>query len=129
MTNWLRPKITYYAQISEDLQNLKTDLLKKSPAKSGKIRAQYCRNTEIRLTDAELQSFAILQQQLIKKSILHYHNPKRQIYINVNGFKKYGFGIHIYYVRDNPVTHFFQSADIQTILYLSKILNNAEKKY
>jgi len=103
--------------------------LKNFFAKSEKIRAQYCRNTEIRSIDAELQSFAILQQQLIKKNILHYYNSKRQMYIDVDRFKKYEFEIYIYYIRDNSVTYFFQSTDIQTILYLFKILNNVEKKY
>jgi hypothetical protein len=51
------------------------------------------------------------------------------MYIDIDDFKKYKFEIYIYYVKDNLDTNFFQVTNIQIIMYLSKLLNNVEKKY
>jgi len=51
------------------------------------------------------------------------------MYIDIDDFKKYEFEIHVYHVKDNLGTNFFQAANIQTIMYLFKLLNDAKKKY
>jgi len=51
------------------------------------------------------------------------------MYIDIDDFKKYKFEIYVYHVKDNFDTNFFQAIDIQTIMYLFKLLNDAKKKY
>ncbi len=51
------------------------------------------------------------------------------MYIDIDNFKKYKFENYVYYVKDNLNTNFFQTIDIQTIMYLFKLLNNVKKKY
>ena len=76
------------------------------------MRAQYCKNISIKFINTKLQSFAMLQQQLNKKNILYYYNSKRQIFIDVDKFKKYKFEIYIYYVRNDFAIYFFQTINI-----------------
>ena len=129
MSNWFRIKVLYYAQIAQSLQDLKIELLKKSSTNENRVRAQYCRNTKLSSTTNEEESFRMLQEVLTKESHLHHHNHSRRIYIDIDDFKKYDFEIHLYHVKKNLDSSIFNSANIQTIMYLFKLLNKIEKNY
>ena len=40
----------------------------------------------------------------------------------------YGFGVMVYHVKGDPKENSFPRADVQPILFLSKLLNPAEKR-
>jgi len=51
------------------------------------------------------------------------------MYIDVDGSKKYGFGTHVYHVKGDPEGNTLAAREFQTIMYLSKVLNDAKKRY
>lgn len=129
MANWLRKNVRYFAQISEPLQRLKTELLKRSPAQGGRLRRNYSKGTIIVPTEEELESFRVLQKSLTTETYLHHFNPDRQLYIDLDGSKRYGFGAMIYHVKGDPQESSFPRTDIEPIMFLSKLLNPAELRY
>ena len=129
MANWLRSNIKYFAQIAEPLQRRKTELLKGSPAKGGHIRKAYSRNARFVPTEEELNSFEMLQKALTSETYLHHRDPSRQLYIDIDASKKYGIGVMVYHVKEDPQGNSFPRADVQPILFLSKLLNPAEARY
>lgn len=129
MANWLRRNIGYFAQISEPLQRLKTELLKRSPAPGGRQRKNFSKTTRIVPNDEEMEAFEMLQKALTTETYLHHHNPARQLYFDLDGSKKYGFGVMVYHVKGDPQGSDFPRTDIQPILFLSKMLNPAELRY
>lgn len=129
MANWLRRNVKYFAQIAEPLQRLKTELLKRSPAVGGRHRKNFSKTTKIIPTDEELEAFEMLQKALTTETYLRHHDPNRQMYIDLDGSKKYGFGVMIYHVKGDPQVHPFPRTDVQPILFLSKLLNAAELRY
>ena len=129
MANWLRSNIRYFAQIIEPLQRRKTELLKHSPSKGGKARQAYSRSATFEPTEDELEAFKMLQEALTSETYLHHRDPARQLYIDLDGSKGYGFGVMIYHVKGDPQGDSYPRADIQPILFLSKLLNAAETRY
>ena len=129
MFNWLRIKILYYAQIAQSLQDLRTELLKKSSTIDDRVRVQYCRNIKLSSTTSEEESFHMFQKVLTKESHLHHHNHNKRTYIDIDDFKKYDFEIHLYHVKKDLDDSIFNSTNIQTIMYLFKLLNKIEKNY
>ena len=112
MANWLRKNVRYFAQISEPLQRLKTELLKRSPAIGGRVRKNYSRATKVDPTEKEMESFEVLQKALTTETYLHHFNPNRQLYIDLDRSKRYGFGAMIYHVKKEPLENAFPSTDI-----------------
>ena len=65
-----------------------------------------------------------------KPTFLYYFDPRRQLYINVNASKRFGFSIMIYYVKRDPgLAKCIKRGNIEPILFLSKLLTLAEKNY
>ena len=129
MANWLRKNVKYFAQISEPLQRLKTELLKRSPAPGGRLRKNYSKTTKVSPTSEEIEAFEVLQRALTTETYLHHYDANRQLYIDLDGSKKYGFGVMVYHVRGDPQGNSFPKADVQPIFFLSKLLNPAELRY
>ena len=129
MANWLRSNVRYFAQIAEPLQRRKTELLKDSPAKGGKARKAYSRTAVFAPTPEEIESFNLLQKALTSETYLHHRDPARQLYIDLDASKKYGFGVVVYHVKNDPLDNSFPRTDVQPILFLSKLLNAAETRY
>ena len=105
------------------------ELLKLCPAKGGKARKAYSRTAVFQPTPEELESFDLLQKVLTSETYLHHRDPARQLYIDLDASKRYGFGVVVYHVRDDPVGDSFPRMDVQPILFLSKLLNAAETRY
>ena len=129
MANWLRRNVRYFAQISEPLQRLKTELLKRSPAPGGRLRRNFSKTTKVTPTEEEVEAFRILQQALTTETYLHHYDASRQLYVDLDGSKKYGFGVMVYHVVDDPQESSFPKTDVQPIMFLSKLLNAAELRY
>ena len=63
---------------------------------------------------------------------LIHHDPKRRLYIDLDASKEFGFGAMAYHNKrrvDNEATEPPKKTEIEPILFLSKLLNEAEVRY
>ncbi|MGI4816790.1 MAG: reverse transcriptase domain-containing protein, partial [Janthinobacterium lividum] len=132
LTGWLRQYVPFYAAIAEPLQRLKTLLLKDGPDK-GAARKNYSLKTPVPApSPSEQVSFEELQKALSKPTYLVHYSPKRQLYIDVDSSIEFGIGAMVYHVRDGVKLEDGQwpgRTSVEPILFLSRLLNPAEKKY
>ncbi|KAI3088816.1 hypothetical protein CBS147333_10369 [Penicillium roqueforti] len=84
MTGDLRHYIKSYAQKSEPLQVRKTNLLKGSPIKGPQRRAWSAQAILNEPSQAELESFRLLQAEFHEPKWLAHHDPTRQLYIDTD---------------------------------------------
>ena len=83
-------------------------------------------------TDRELNAFHHLQQLFSQPSILLRYNLNRQLYINLNASKAFGFGAMVYHNRDTSAQNtgaLPKKTFIETILFLNQLLMDAETQY
>ena len=66
---------------------------------------------------------------MISETFLHYQDPEKRLYIDIDASKAYGIGVVIYYLKGDPEGTEIMRSDMQPILFLSKLLNQAEKHY
>jgi hypothetical protein len=130
LSGWLRSYVPFYAQISKPLQDRKTALLKSAP-QSGQARKNYSSKTTLNaITETEERSFMLLRNYFARPTFLAHHDPTRQLYIDIDASKAHGFGVMMYHVHGNPdLVKDINRQDIQPILFLSKLLNDAERNY
>ncbi|SLM36754.1 reverse partial [Lasallia pustulata] len=129
MTGWLRQFVAYYAQIVEPLQHRKTELLRLCPSKGGQGQKMYTRKTTLTPTETEKEAFEFLQKSFNEPTFLTFFDRQRQLYIDINGSKQWGFGIMVYHVKGDPGGNDFPRKSIQPVMFLSKLLNDAERNY
>ena len=131
LTGWLRDYIAHYAGISKPLQDRKTELLRNGPT-AGSARRAYSSKTRVQHPTAEeLASFDALQAVLAKPSYLVHPDPKRQLFIDLDASKEFGFGAMLYYVKEaflEPGKYPPRHA-IEPVLFLSRLLTDAETRY
>ena len=127
LTGWLRSSIPRYAQLAQPLQQRKT-LLTKNLVSKGTARKRQSASTFYDPTVAEIQSFQNLKQAFAKPSFLVHFDPDRQLLIDLDASKAWGFAAMVYHVKKD-VAEGFARTDVQPILFLSKMLNQAELNY
>ncbi len=131
LTGWLRQFIPRYAFLAKPLQDRKTELLAKAP-RSGQQRQDYSRKTRIENpTDKEWASFHAVQQALSKTCMLVHFDSKKVLFIDVDSSKAGGIGAMVYHV-DGEIPggkEYPQRKSIQPILFLSRLLKDAETRY
>ena len=129
MIDWMRNYVSFYAQVSNLLQQRKTLLLKNDSIKKNSRR----RFSSIKLlklfTDKKYEIYFILQNIFSKSSFLIHFVSNRWLLIDVNAFKQKNFEIMIFHVRKNSGNANFKKFDIQSIMFLSKKLSVVEMKY
>lgn len=103
--------------------------MKDAPNRSGRDRKTYTKGKTFEPSKEEEESVRLLQEALTKGDMLYHYDPARQLYIDLDGSKKYGFGVHVYHVIGDPKDDNIPQKNMQTTLFLSKLLNVAEKKY
>lgn len=82
------------------------------------------------ITPAELNAFHQLQTIYSRPTILTHHDPKRRLYVDLDASKARGFGAMAYHCKDESQTNDPpRKSTIEPILFLSKLLNDAEKNY
>lgn len=132
LTGWLRQYVHYYSAIIEPLQNIKTVLLKNSPV-SGQKRRHYVMTTKILdPTPLELASFKELKAAFAKPTFLAHHDPKRDMYIDVDASQEFGIGVMAYHVKEGITLKpgdYPKRVDVQPIMFLSRALHGGEKNY
>ena len=128
MTNWLCQYIHFYAALAKPLQDRKTALLKNSP-KKGNARKSFAARTSLQDPSlAELESFNALQQAFAKTSFLIHFDHTRTLFINMDASKEFGIGAVIFHSSEES-SDFPKKENIQPILFLSRLLRPAEKRY
>lgn len=137
LTGWLRSSIHWYAQIVKPLQERKTELTRNLPTKEGvQIKGPARKQQSIRLyvdnpTEAESQAFQELQQAFDSPIFLIHYDRSRRLYIDIDSSKSWGFAAMIYHVKGDPEVSdaVIPRTSVQPIMFLSKLLNDAEKNY
>src|SRR5438045_2693273 len=123
--------MSYYAQVSELLQDRKTALLCNDPT-SDQTRKNYSKKTSIiNASDLEKKSFEAIQKTFDDFNFLHHQNSNQHLYINLDTSKQYEFDVTVYHMLnddDSPLDHTVKEncQKIQSILFLSKLLTDAE---
>lgn len=129
LTGWLRSSIPRYAQRANPLQQRKTELTKAIPKESkGHTRKRHSGSSFYEPTEAELQAFKDLQEAFSSPTFLVHFDPSRRLYIDLDASKEWGFAAMIYHVIGDPDGP-FPRTDVQPIMFLSKMLNQAEQNY
>ena len=129
LTGWLRSSIPKYAQRANALQQRKTELTKTIPKESkGHTRKRQSGSSFYEPTEAEIRAFKDLQGAFASPTFLIHFDPSRKLYIDLDASKEWGFAAMIYHVVDDPEESFPRTA-VQPILFLSKMLNQAEQNY
>ena len=81
-------------------------------------------------TPSELDGFLQLQGLFSRPTILIHYDPKRQLYADMNASKEFGFGAHVYHMKESHSTTMASGQkSIESILFLSKALASAETCY
>ena len=122
--------MTFYAQKTNALQRRKTLLLRQSSFNKRTIRKIYSKKTVINhFLVEELESYRLLQKNFSKASFLVYFSSNRQLYINIDVFKRREFEAMIYHLKVDVNFDKFKRNDIELILFLSRMLSEIETKY
>lgn len=136
LTGWLRSSIHRYAQIAQPLQDRKTALTKDLPTKAG-IKAKGIARKRQSMqaaiqqpSEEEIQSYENLQKAFANPVFLIHYDQTRRMYIDLDASKRWGFAAMIYHVKGDPALDAsFARTSVQPIMFLSKLLNGAEKNY
>jgi hypothetical protein len=136
LTGYLRHLIPRYSQRVNPLQRRKTAMLSVARTDGklpkGSSRKQYTRRADFTPTKEELNAFTDLQAALTGPNALFHQDPDRPLFIQLDASKEVGFSGICFQLADgqtwdgkSPIPR----AWIRPVLYLSKTLNTAERKY
>ena len=129
LTGYLRQYISHYAAIAKPLQLRKT-YLTRTVSVRGNARKKVAARTHLTIpTPKELNVFHHLQKLFSSPTILHHHDEKRVLYVDLDGSKEFGFGAHVYHSTDESSTSIPKQKSQQSILFLSRLLSDAETRY
>ena len=138
LTGWLRSSIHRYAQIVKPLQERKTKLTRELPTKDGsqpKGPARKHQSAKMHVdnpTQEEIQAYRQLQAAFDSPIFLAHYDRTRRLYIDIDSSKSWGFAAMVYHVKGDPENcekSAIPRTSVQPILFLSKLLNEAEKGY
>lgn len=128
LTGYLRQYIPHYAAIVKPLQRRKT-LLNRTITVQGTARKRAAGRTGIaEPTPKELNAFHHLQRLFARPTLLAHFNLKRQLYINIDASKEFGFGAHVYHTKTDTES-ISGPKNTEPILFLSWLLTDAETRY
>ena len=129
ITSWLRNFIPRYAELARPLQTRKTMLLQKAP-KAGQQRQQYARNTPFGTpSEKETIAFKSLQEAFAHPSFLHHFDEKHTLFVDLDASKQGGFGAMVYQIDGELKGTYPSRSQIRPILFLSRLLKDAETRY
>lgn len=155
MTGWLRTSIPRYAQRAQPLQERKTSLTQamisetsatvastpdgsEAAIKTAKKQltgpTRKRRSTQFRYspTQEETAAFHDLQDAFKSPTFLAHFNRKWKLYVDIDASKAWGFAAMIYHVINDKALDDSQMparTDVQPIMFLSKLINSAERNY
>lgn len=135
---FLRKFVPWFQQKMEPLESRKQRLLKQA-YESNLLRtgmtktARHDKKTQIAISDitkAERESFEIVKAHVTDERTLSHHIPHRTLYVWIDASKSRGFGAMLFpldapWLDGQPIP----IHAIAPVLYLSRLLSKAEKKY
>ena len=131
MIEYLRDYILYYAQKVESLQIRKTMLLKNESIQELKRRT-FSKETFLKKSiTKKLDAFEQLQADFARSSWLTHFDKSRILHVDVNVSKK-EFEVIVYHLkkkRDFKDHKISSKKDVDSILFLSKILTSMKSRY
>jgi hypothetical protein len=128
-TKWLRDYVVYYAQKVESLQQREINFLKKELVKEKLRKIFNLKITVNNSTQVKINVYNQLQSDFSKTRWLIHFSKIRQLYVDVNVFRK-EFDVMIYHrKKDENFKNSFFKRKIKFIFFLSKILFSAEIRY
>lgn len=131
LIEYLRDYISFYAQKLKSLQQRKTLLLKNELA-TKLSRKNHNRRTLLKnLIDEKIKAYNQLKTDFNRLSWLTHFNKCRQLFVDVNAFDK-SIDVMIYHLKlkiTMKIKNALIKRQIDFILFLSKILFEAEKRY
>lgn len=80
-------------------------------------------------TNNKLNFYRQLQEFFSRAGFLIHFNKNRVLYIDIDALKQRGFDVIIYYLKTNVDFTNSRCIDIESILFLSRLLNLAESRY
>ena len=127
LIGYLRQYILYYAHWTRPFQKHRT-LLNCSVNVGGNAHQMIVARTYIIMpSNRKLTVFHHLQQLFLQPSILLHYNQSRQLYIDLNASKAFGFRAIMYHSKDNSAPP--KKTSIKPIMFLSQLLTDAETQY
>ena len=132
LTEYLRQYIHFYAQLARPLQDLKIILLKEAPIKGNPRKVYAFKTVLLKASLTEEISFRELQKALSKSCILVHFNPAWILWVDLDSSKKFGFGAIIFHIKNNKKIEqdkWPSRTDIESMLFLSRLLTSAEQNY
>jgi hypothetical protein len=128
LTDYLRNKVYFFAEIIMFLQKLKTKLLKNSSTKAR--RKEFINRTRIIFINREIISFLLLQKNLIKITLLIHFDKIKWLWIDLDEFKKFDFEVIVFHVIKKFSKEIWSTKDdIQLIMFLNRFLTSTKKNY
>ena len=158
MTGYLKQYVPYYSAIVKSLQERKTLLNRNCRSTTGSARKSEASRAYLQTsTPKELNAYHQLQGIFGSATMLHYHDLNRQLYVNLDASKEFGFEAHVYHVKDDDsllrkssanlsadavnsddpllrkpsaaINEVPKQKSLQPILFLSRQLTSAETRY
>ena len=130
LTEWLRGFVPFYAQKADALQRRKILLLRQSSFTKGTIRKIYSKRIVVDNSSAEkLESYRQLQEAFSFASFLIHFSLERVLYIDIDVSKRREFDAMIYHLKSDCNSDKSKRSDIESILFLFRMLNEVETKY
>ena len=74
-------------------------------------------------------AFETLQKLLSSPSFLYYFDDTADLYIDLDASKAYGFGAMVYHLKGELKTTYPTVSQIKPVLFLSRLLKDAETRY
>ena len=118
-----------YAAKSQPLQLRKTTLLKGSPV-AGSARKRFSAKSPVdQPTAKERASFNIIQKALSDPVILIHFDHLRTLFVDLDASKT-AIGAMVYHVKPSTdISKYPRKTSIQPILFLSRLITDAETRY
>ena len=130
---WLRHYISYYAQKSNSLQIRKTNLLRLIFSNKDAFRKAYSARVDLtNIIDFERNFYEQLQKTFNRQKFLFHFDSIKTLYANIDASKSYEFEVMIYHISNSSQcddSNKISRLNVQFILFLSKMLTKAEKRY
>lgn len=93
------------------------------------LRKKWTFTRKLDLTFEELESFRLLQDAFSDGGYLVYWNPRRQTFLKIDASRRRGFAVMVFYLfipwKEGPIS----LDDVEVVMYFSKVLTFAERKY